>query len=321
VTPSRLLVTGAGGFVGRHFLRAARAAWPDAQITAAARMQDLPPGGLAGAHRAIPFDLLDQAGMAAAVAAVQPDVCVHLAAFSDVAASFTSADLVWRANVDGTRALAGYLLEHAPDCWLVHAGSADAYGLSFSSGLALDEQAALRPANPYAASKAAADVALGEMALRGLRVVRLRPVNHIGPGQSPRFAVASFARQVARVAAGAQPPVIRTGALDRWRDFLHVSDVCAAYVRVVARAESLPPAAVFNIASGTSRRVGDVVADLVRLAGVTVEIEEVAGVLRPVDVMRASCSPAAAHAALGWAPVVRWDDTLVETLDYWRKKS
>jgi GDP-4-dehydro-6-deoxy-D-mannose reductase len=250
---------------------------------------------------------------------VQPDLCVHLAAFSDVAASFAAGDLAWRANVDGTRALAASLLTHAPACWLVHAGSADCYGLSFLSGLALDEQAAFRPANPYAASKAAVDIALGEMGLRGLRVVRMRPVNHVGPGQSARFAVASFARQVARVAAGLQEPVIRTGALDRWRDFLHVSDVCAAYVRAVACAESLPPGSVFNIASGTSRRVGDVLGDLVRLGRVTVDIEEVAGALRPVDVVRACCSAAAAQAALGWSPLVAWDDTLAETLAFWGK--
>jgi GDP-4-dehydro-6-deoxy-D-mannose reductase len=320
VTPSRLLVTGAGGFVGRHFLRAARAAWPDAEITAAVRTLDVADGGVPGANRIMAFDLLDTAGVQAAIQAVLPDVCVHLAAFSDVAASFTSSDLAWRVNVDGTRALAACLMNCAPTCWLIHAGSADAYGLSFMSGSALDESAAFRPANPYAASKAAADLALGELALRGLRVVRLRPVNHVGPGQSPRFAVASFARQIARVAAGAQPPVIRTGALDRWRDVLHVRDVCAAYVRAVQCAESLPPAAVFNVASGTPRHVGDVLADLVRMAGISVEIKQIAAAMRPVDVARSCCAAASAQVALGWAPLVAWDDTLLEILEYWRNE-
>ena len=139
-------------------------------------------------------------------------------------------DTAWWANVDGTRALAAALMRHAPECRLLHVSSGEVYGLSFNGGAPLDEGAPLRPANPYAAAKAAADLALGEMALRGLRVVRLRPLNHVGPGQSPRFAVAAFARQIARIEAGAQPPVVRTGALDRARDFLDVRDVCDAYV-------------------------------------------------------------------------------------------
>jgi len=319
LTPERLLVTGAAGFVGRHFLAAARDAWPAAHITAAARAPDLPPEGLPQADAVVPMDLLDQAGIASAVRDARPEACVHLAAFSDVAASFGAGDAVWRANVDGTRALAAAILAHVPDCVLLHAGSADCYGLSFQAGLTLDESAAFRPANPYAASKAAVDVALGEMALRGLRVVRLRPVNHVGPGQSPRFAVASFARQVALVAAGRQAPVISTGALDRWREFLDVADVCAAYVRVVTGAESLPAGAVFNLASGAPRRLGDVLADLLAAAGVEARIEQAAAALRPVDVVRVSCSAAAAHAALGWAPAVPWAQTLAETLSYWRQ--
>jgi GDP-4-dehydro-6-deoxy-D-mannose reductase len=311
-------VTGAGGFVGRHFLSAARAAWPDAWIAAGVRNPATPV--LSGADAMVAFDMLDAAAVNEAVALARPDACVHLAAFSDVAASFGAGDVPWRVNVDGTRLLAAALQAHTPACVLVHVGSADCYGLSYQAGRALDESAPLRPANPYAASKAAADVMLGERALHGLTVVRLRPVNHVGPGQSPRFAVAAFARQVARVTAGMQAPVIRTGALDRWRDFLDVSDVCAAYVRAVERARSLPPGAVFNLASGTPRRVGDVLADLLRLAGVDAAVEASALPPRPVDIARACCSAAAARVSLGWAPQVTWLQTLTATLADWRDR-
>ena len=317
MTPTRLLVTGAAGFVGRHFLRAARAAYPASHIVAAARPDDVPPAGLPGADAVAAFDLLDPSGIAAVIAETKPDVCVHLAAWSDVAASFTAQDIVWRANVDGTRALAGAIMRSAPHCLLLSVGSADCYGLSFQADQALDETALLRPANPYAAAKAAADICLGEMALRGLRAVRLRPVNHVGPGQSPRFAVAAFARQVARVAAGVQPQVIETGALDRWRDFVDVRDMCAAYLSVIANAGALPAGAVFNLASGAQHRLGDVLADLLRLAGVTARIETAEAALRPVDIVRASCSPGAARAALAWAPCITWEQTLHDILAYW----
>lgn len=313
--PSRVLVTGAAGFVGRHLTAALRAAFPAAELVPAARAGGA--GGVAGgAVRA--FDLMDAEGMARLVADVRPDACVHLAAASSVAESFADPDAAWRANVDGTRALAAALMRHAPECRLLHASSGEAYGLSFNDGVPLDERAPLRPANPYAAAKAAADIALGEMALRGLRVLRLRPLNHVGPGQSPRFAVASFARQIALIEAGAQPPVVRAGALDRERDFLDVRDVCDAYVAALARADALAAGTVLNIASGRPRRMGDVLADLLRIAGVRAEVEQERAALRPTDLLSTSCSAAAAREALGWTPQIAWEDTLAAVLEGWR---
>lgn len=311
--PSRVLVTGATGFVGRHLMAALRAAFPAADLVPAARASE------AGGDPAVrAFDLMDAEGVAQLVADERPDACVHLAAASAVAESFTDPDSTWWANVDGTRALATALMRHAPECRLLHVSSGEVYGLSFNAGVPLDESAPLRPANPYAAAKAAADVALGEMALRGLRVVRLRPLNHVGPGQSPRFAIAAFARQIARVEAGAQQPVVRTGALDRERDFLDVRDVCDAYVAALARADALPAGTVLNIASGRLRRLDGVLADMLRLAGVRATVEQEAAALRPTDLAATPCSADAARAALGWAPRVPWNETLAAVLADWR---
>ncbi len=313
--PSRVLVTGATGFVGRHLMAALRAAFPAAELFPAARAGD--PGGDAAAVRA--FDLTDAEGVDRLVADLRPDACVHLAAVSAVAESFADPDTAWWANVDGTRALAAALVRHAPECRLLHVSSGEVYGLSFNGAAPLDESAPLRPANPYAAAKAAADIALGEMALRGLRVLRFRPLNHVGPGQSPRFAVAAFARQIARVEAGAQPPVIRTGALDRRRDFLDVRDVCDAYVSALGRVDALPAGTVLNLASGRLRRVGDVLADMLRIAGVRAEVEqEEQAAQRPTDLAATPCSAEAARAALGWAPSRGWEETLAEIIAFWR---
>jgi nucleoside-diphosphate-sugar epimerase len=203
---------------------------------------------------------------------------------------------------------------------LVHASSADIYGASFRVGRALDEGAATAPMNTYAATKAAADLALGAMAADGLRVVRLRPFNHTGPGQTESFVVPAFAAQVARIAAGRQAPVLQVGNLDAARDFLDVRDVCAAYVAAIARAETLAPGALFNIASGVPRRIGDMLDDLLRLAGVAARIETDPTRMRPSDIPTASGDATAARDTLGWAPVVAWEATLRDVLADWRER-
>ena len=310
MAPGCILVTGASGFVGRHLLPQLRVAFPAARLLAATRGAALP---LADAT--IPFDLLDPAGIAAMLAEHLPDVVLHLAAQADVGASFQDPAACWRANVDGTLALARAL---PPETLLVHASSAEVYGLTFQRGQPLAEDAPMAPANPYAAAKAAADLALGEMALRGLRLVRLRAFNQVGPGQGPGFVVAAFARQIARVEAGLQPPELRVGALDRWRDFLDVRDVAASFVAAVQQAASLPPGGALNIASGTPRRVGDVLAALLARSAARITVVPEAARLRPTDVAWVAGDASLARRLLGWAPRQDWEQTLDAVLADWR---
>lgn len=320
---SRILVTGAAGFVGQHMLRALRAAYPQAELIGGVRAEDAARTPLGPDIAVLGFDLADHAAIAAAVIDAAPDLCVHLAAEADVAASFSAPDRFWHANAGGTRALAAAILAHAPQAVLVHAGSAEIYGLSFQAGQPLREDAPLQPANPYAVSKAAADLALGELALRGLRVARMRALNHIGPGQSARFAIAAFARQIARIEAGLQPPVIETGALDRARDFLDVRDVCAAYLAAAAAlaADRVAAGAAFNIASGTPRMIGDVLAELCTLSPVQISVSTTPAALRPLDIAISCADAALARTTLGWQPAIPWAQTLSDILADWRGRA
>ena len=155
---------------------------------------------------------------------------VHLAAIPTIAGAVADPAAAWRVNVMGTLDLARAIHQYAPECTLIFAGSAEAYGATARQGVPLKETDPLQPLNEYAATKAAADLALGALAANGLRVIRFRPFNHTGPGQTDEFVVPAFASQIARIEKGAQPPVMMVGNLDAQRDFLDVRDVVDAYV-------------------------------------------------------------------------------------------
>jgi nucleoside-diphosphate-sugar epimerase len=307
VPPRRILLTGAAGFVAGHLVPRLRAAFPDAELTLS---------GLGD----ITLDITDADAVHALVREVRPDGCVHLAAVSTVSAARHDPGHAWRVNLHGSLALAAALLEHSANCVLLYVSSGEIYGRSFRAGIALDETAAPAPMNAYAATKAAADLALGAMVGEGLRVIRLRPFNHTGPGQSADFAVPAFARQVARIEAGLQTPAMHVGALDPRRDFLDVRDVCAAYVACLQRADAIAPGSIFNIASGTPRRIGDILQQLLDLAGVAVKVETGAALLRPSEIPFAAGDAAAARIALGWQPAIPWEQTLHEVLADWRRR-
>jgi GDP-4-dehydro-6-deoxy-D-mannose reductase len=324
--PLRLLVTGAGGFVGRHLLPMLRRDFPRATLIAALRSSDdVGPNGTGlGVDETVAFDLLQPDAMAPMLRAARPDGLVHLAAQASVSASFADPMASWRANLLGTLALGEAVLREAPGCRFVLASSAEVYGLSFRAPVPLDEQAPMRPANPYAASKAACDLAIGEMALRGLDAVRLRAFNHTGPGQSENFVVAAFARQIARVEQGLQAPRLRVGALDRWRDFLDVRDICAAYAAALrgpgGGAAASEAGLALNLASGATRRIGDILYALLSRSRAHPQVEVEATRLRSTDVERMTGNAVRARAMLDWMPAVPWDTTLDDVLAYWRHR-
>ncbi len=299
--PRRILITGARGFVGRHLEAALTALLPDTEC--------LSPD----------FDVTDEASVRDAVRHAEPDYCIHLAAIAAPTAAQSDPDAAWRVNLHGTLILARALATLAPGATLVHASSADAYGRSFAShGPRLDETAPLNPINTYGATKAAADLALGAMQAAPLQIIRVRPFNHTGRGQSAAFVVPSFARQVARVEAGLQNTV-RVGALDTTRDFLDVRDVCRAYALCLRHADALPAGTILNIASGQARSIRSILEGLVALSRVEVEVETDTDRLRPSDIQAASGDSALAERLLGWSPQIPWRDSLADVLDDWRE--
>jgi GDP-4-dehydro-6-deoxy-D-mannose reductase len=240
---------------------------------------------------------------------------MHLAGVASPTVASADPDAAWQVHVHGARALAHAIMQTVPDCWMINVGSGLVYGDSARTGLPLDEDTVLAPVDEYGVTKAAADLALGALARRGLKCARMRPFNHAGPGQSDAFVVPAFAVQIARIEARLAPPVIRVGNLDAQRDFLDVRDVARAYALVVTNAERLEPGTVLNIASGVPRRISEILSSLLAKSRVDISVEQDPGRMRPSDLPIIVGEASRARKLLGWEPEHSFDDTLEAVLN------
>ena len=268
-----ILVTGAGGFVGQHLVGALETAFPGGRLI---------PTGLAGHDR---LDITDKAALAAMFGVQRPDFCIHLAAISAIGAAGADPAQSWGINCQGTINVGRAILEHSPAARLVFISTAEVYGASFKPGLPVTEAAPLAPMNTYAATKAAAEMGLCALAASGLRVIRLRPFNHTGPGQREDFVVPAFAGQIARIEAGLSAPEMLVGNLDSERDFLDIADVCAAYIALIRKFDELPNNLALNISTGQTIRIGAILEKLLALTGETITIRQDPARLRPSEIL------------------------------------
>ena len=310
----KVLITGAGGFVGRHLVSALQDRLPDAEICATV----LRPTEMPGGSRIERLDVTDAAAVRTAIGGFQPTHIVHLAGLSTLAAAVANYRAAWQVHVFGTLNIANTILELLPDCTLLLIGSGEVYGASARSGLPLDETTVLAPLSEYAATKAAADLAVGAMTQRGLRSIRLRPFNHTGAGQSDRFVIPSFAKQIAGIEAGVLPPMLKVGNLEAERDFLDVRDVVGAYVSAIELAGRLPVGGVLNIASGVPVRIRDLLDKLLALSKCPIRVERDPARMRANDTPRYVGSATLARNLLSWCPRYHVEETLAWMLNYFR---
>jgi GDP-4-dehydro-6-deoxy-D-mannose reductase len=270
---------------------------------------------LAGWHAA---DVREPASLCAAVAAARPDFVVHLAGQSSAALSFEDPSATFRINVLGTWHLLSAVHTSAPRARVIIVGSAESYGPQ-PEGTRVAENAPFRPVSPYGLSKAAAD-ALAEIAhrSRGLDVIRTRSFAHAGPGQTPRFALPSFAQQIAAIEAGRAEPVLRVGNLEVTRDIADVRDVAEAYVALLERGMA---GAAYNVCSGRPIRMSVIVENLVSRARVPIRIEVDHSRFRPADVPYLVGDPTAIHRDCAWQAARPVEETLDDLLADWRGRS
>jgi GDP-4-dehydro-6-deoxy-D-mannose reductase len=298
----RALITGGLGFVGRH-LRDHLVASGDDVVTL-------------DRHSEPPVDITDLASVQAAVAAARPEAVYHLAGWADVGGSWKHPHTVLRVNGEGTLNVLEACREAGVDRVLAVA-SADVYGVVSEDELPLDEHAPLRPTSPYAASKLAAD-ALAQQAFlgHGLGVIRVRPFNHLGPGQSELFVAPALAARIVR-AERAGDTAITVGNLSARRDFTDVRDIVRAYRLLMERGA---PGEVYNVCSGHDLSIQYLADHLVSLATRPIELRPDPELMRPADlpVLRGDASKL--RAATGWAPEIPIEQTLADLLDELRQR-
>ena len=276
------LVTGAQGFVGRHLL-----------------------AELGDAARPVEVDVTDAKAVVRELTAAAPRAVVHLAALSSVGSSWEDAAETWRVNVLGTV----NVLAAAGDARVLVASTGDVYGPA--EELPTPETAPFRPVSPYAASKAAAELAAEQARRDGVDVVVTRGFQQEGPGRDERFAIGSWAAQIAR-AEEAGGGTVLVGDLSPRRDVSDVRDVCRAYALLL---DPAVPADTYNVASGRSVEVRALLEILVGLAECPIEIEVDQARLRPADIPELCGDASRLREATGWEPMIPLEQTLADTLE------
>ncbi len=298
----RAVVTGGRGFVGRHLVAHLRATGDE--VTTLDHDGDLA------------VDILDGAAVASAFADTAPEVVYHLAGWADVGASWADPVAVLRVNAEGTLHVLRACLAAGVNRVLAVA-SADVYGVVTEPELPLSEDSPLRPTSPYAASKLAAD-ALAQQAFLGygLGVVRVRPFNHLGPGQSEHFVAPALAARIARAERDGAD-TIPVGNLSARRDVTDVRDVVRAYRLLTERGT---PGEVYNVCSGRDLAVQTLADLLVGMARRPIQMVTDPALLRPVDlpVLRGDASKL--RAATGWQPAIPIEQTARDLLDDMRSR-
>ncbi len=312
----RFLITGVGGFAGSHLADYLLAnADADSEVWGC-DLTDVPRPYLAARLKRVICNLLDPEAVRALIERVQPDRIYHLAGQAFVGESWANPWLTLETNLRAqVNLFEAVLAARLKPCLLV-LGSGEEYGRVAPEDLPIRETCPLRPDSPYSVSKVGQDLlGLQYHLSHGLEVVRVRPFNHIGPRQNRKFVAPAFAAQIAAIEAGRQPPVLRVGNLDARRDFTDVRDVVRAYTLALEHGE---PGEVYNIGSGQSHRIRELLDCLLSLSPAAITVETDPDRLRPSDVPEMRCDASKFRARTGWEPLIPFEQSLKDLLDYER---
>ncbi len=314
----KILITGITGFAGTHLTRYLKTL----ENVEVAGLDLVPPrddfreqfeGDEPQVHCC---NLADAGPLSEVIAREMPDAVVHLAARAQVAGVWKQAAEVLETNIVCTQVLMQTLHEQAPRARSLIISSSEVYGKIDQDSLPAGESSRLRPNNPYSVSKVATEfVALQYHEAFGSETVIARPFNHIGPGQRGNFIVPVIARQLAEMEAGLLEPVLRIGNTESRRDFTDVRDIVRAYYLLLTRGT---PGEAYNIASGVSYPISEILAKLIGLSSVEPKVENIPELMRPSDTPVVEGDVGKLRALGDWQPEIPLDRSLKDALDFWR---
>ena len=265
------------------------------------------------------IDLLDEDKVSGLIVSEEPDYIFHLAALTSPKKSFDNPKEIFINNVSAQINLLESVLKNKLfETKILIVSSAEVYGQVAEEDLPIDEETKYNPSNPYAVSKLAQDyLGLQYFISHKLKIVRVRPFNHIGPGQSPEFVVSSFAKRIAEIEKGKEK-VMRVGNLTSKRDFSDVKDIVVAYRLAL---ELGIAGEVYNLGSGRSYEISEILEKLIKISKVEIKIEKDPGLMRPTDNPNLICNFSKFNKLTGWKPQIPIEKTLEDTLNYWRNKA
>ncbi len=296
----KLLLVGGSGFVGSHVKGLLGSEY--AAIVATGRE----------------IDVRDTGKLRELVFKEQPDSVIHLAAVTTLRESFDSPDETYDVIFRGTLNLLSALRDCGFGGRFLYVSSSEIYGRLADCDLPVTEERLTRPLSPYAVAKVASEALCYQWSqTAGFEIAIARPFNHIGPGQSERFAVAEFARQIAAIKLGLIEPELSVGDIDTTRDFTDARDVAYAYQRLLAQGGN---GETYNVCSGKEYSMRFLIERMCSLGGVSASLKEDFARLRRSDQKRVLGSNAKLVADTGWMPRFTLDQTLSDILSFWVRK-
>jgi len=315
----KILITGVTGFVGKH-LATHLLSEKSYEIIGTYR-SDSSLEALVDIKDEIQLkkvDLNDRDAVASLVLDSKPDVIFHLAAQASPAKSFSIPVETLTNNIVSEFSLLDTLREHElKEIRVIVISSAEIYGIITPHDLPVDEDTPLRPATPYAVSKLAQDfLSYQHFLAYKLDIVRLRPYNHIGPGQKEGYVVTDFAKQIAEIERGKKDDEISVGNLEAKRDFTDVRDMVKAYALAMEKGKA---GEVYNIGCGKSQKIEDILHKLLSFSSKKITVTVDQSRFRPIDVPEIRCDVSKFHELTGWEPTIPFEKTLEDILDFWRK--
>ena len=306
-----VIITGGGGFVGRHLIAELQATKEFDRII----VFDRNIAEFASGIESYEVDITDIDSKKDLIREIQPAWIIHLAAIAGVGFSIEHPELTRTVNVFGTKSLLETVTSVSPATRFLVVSSADIYGSISSDPIAELSLTSAHPRNPYAKSKLEMETLI-ESKFND-RCIRVRPFPHVGPGQQKGFVTADFASQIAAIDAGTSEPIISVGNLTAVRDFSDVRDVVRAYQLLLERG-TLGEA--YHVASGVGRSIESVLTSLLAMSRVPIRIQQDQSRMRPSDTPTVVGNAEKLKAATGWNPVIPFEQTLTDVLNDWRTR-